>query len=175
MKGMISKVAAIALSVMLVAGVASAFDSTEVYRVGKVDNERTWAVVAGGQSISAGQWVIVSYSDTQGYDTGAVVATTATEDMGPCLGVAETSGSGGSLIRIITRGYTTAYLNGADTGSSSAGIMQGDELGISDVNGAAGGFGGTAVNAKVVGYALATVASTDTGLYNRYAVYVTAR
>lgn len=162
------------LAVLAMSSTLFAFTSEDVYRLGKQDREVTWAVVAANISISSGQWVVMAYSDGQGYDTGAVVTTTATEGAGPCLGVAEMSADSGSMIRIVTRGYTTAYVNGADT-STAAGIAQGARLGISDVAGAAGGFGIPENNVDVVGYAAASVASTDTGLYNKYAVYVTCR
>lgn len=175
------------LAVLAMSSTLFAFTSEDVYRLGKQDREVTWGVVAYGISISAGQWVMLASTDNQGYDTAAVVTNdnSGYENSPLVYGVAEMSADSGSMIRIVTRGYTTAYVNGADT-STAAGIAQGAPLALSYVDGAAGsttvtGGAGVATSAaqaagtKVCAVAMATVASTDTGLYNKYAVYVTCR
>jgi hypothetical protein len=170
------------LVVLAIAGAAFSFSSTSSYSYGKADGDVSMAVVAGGVTIRAGEWVMLKTSDTQSLDTGAVVTNdnSGAENSALVYGVAEDGGSGGAMIRIRFRGVTTAYLNGND----SAGISIGQALSLSSVDGAAGlssvtaGSTSTAAQAaatKICGVALAGVAATDTGLYNRYAVLVTVR
>jgi hypothetical protein len=176
------------LMVLAIAGAAFSFSSTSSYSYGKADGDMSMAVVAGGVTIKAGQWVMLKDGDTQELDTGAVVTNdnSGAENSALVYGVAEDGGTGGAMIRVRFRGITTAYLNGADT-SSAGGITQGAALSLSWVDGAAGSVtraatgvgtsadGPTAAATKICGVALAGVASTDTGLYNRYSVLVTVR
>jgi len=182
------RIFAAVLAVLAMSAVAYAFNSTTGYQLGKQDVEYTMATVASNITISKGQWVMLAMSDGQGYDSGAVVtnATASYENSPLVVGVADQTGDSGQIIRIITRGVTTAFVNGSDT-SSASGISQGNALSLSFVNGAAGsvtrtgsgsGEATSAVQAaatKVCGIALATVSASDTGLYNKYSVLVTCR
>jgi hypothetical protein len=173
------------LMVLAIAGAAFSFSSTSSYSYGKADREVSMAVVASDVSIKAGQWVMLAAADDQGLETGAVVTnvTSGAENSGLVYGVAEQSGDSGAMINVRFRGVTTAYINGADS-TVAAGLSQGNALSLSSVSGAAGGtnlVGGVAVTAaqaastNVCGVLLATVAASDTGLYNRYSVLVTVR
>lgn len=184
------------LMLAVFAAAAYGFTSKDSYSWGTADRETTMAVVGGAASISAGQWVRMAYADTQTYgETCAVVVTAEGENSQPIIGVAEESGVGGKLIRICTYGPTTAYLSGVDSGSAS-GITNGTLLASSIQPGAAGAAStymtnkptsaiagdtltamsnANASQTHICGMALEAVATTDTGLYTRYDVFVLAR
>lgn len=177
---------------LAMAGSAYSFDSSDYYWYGRDNPEHTMGVVAQtGAAVTAGQWVAYSFTDEQGLETGAVVEAVAEENSARILGVAETGGDTGAHIRIITRGYTTAFIQGGDSGAT--GIVNGTVLTSSLTRGAAGsaamymtdvagaGFGGDVVTTaqlaltRIVGISCGAVAATDTAATTRYPVIVLCR
>lgn len=175
--------------VMAIAVVAFGFTSEGVYNYGKQDKEVSMAVVAGGVTVTAGQAVYIAYADTQSLDTAAVVTNSGVEN-GAVFGIAESGGTGGTMIRVVTRGYVaSAFVNGYDSGAA-AGVVRGTILSGSVKNGAIGAAStfmtaATAANAAITAaqaaatvpfaISLGTVASTDTGGAYKYPVYVFGR
>lgn len=178
-------------AVLSVTSALCAFTTSGTYNWGKGDQETTMAVVTGNVTVTAGQAVYIAYADTQTYtETGAVVTNDAAAEHGMPLGIALTGGTGGSMIRVLTRGYTSAaYVNGIDSGSA-AGIVRGALLAggykagtlgaattyMTSATGANAAM--TAINAaqtRPCAISLGTVAATDTGGAYTYPVYVFCR
>lgn len=182
----------VVMLVMAAAAVSYGFTTSGTYSYGKGDGETTMAVVAQtGAPIYAGQWVVTEFSDEQGYETGAVVVACSTENSGRVIGVAETGGDTGAFIRIRTWGKTVAYLNGADSGTGG-GITTGTILAGGRWTGTAGAAStfltaqstadaaisaAQAATTRICGFALETVATTDTGSLRAqtYDVFVMCR
>ena len=122
----IHKVLMVAVLLAAMVAPAAAFQSTTFPEPRAGGNEVVFAVNAGGDSIAVGDWVQIALGSQVAtslsgrYDTGVmVVKAPATENTGTILGVSLQAADTGQWLTVLTRGYTTAYVDGSARGRIS--------------------------------------------------------
>jgi len=173
----IHKVLMVAVLLAAMVAPAAAFQSTTFPEPRAGGNEVVFAVNAGGDSIAVGDWVQIALGSQVAtslsgrYDTGVmVVKAPATENTGTILGVSLQAADTGQWLTVLTRGYTTAYVDGSDTNTAS-GISARGRISITDKAGFAGStfyIGGVVTTAadltsmQTVGWVCEAVTTSET-------------